>query len=139
MDWIQHYKQVKQRIHMAAFQPKVKPEAEETNKDKWDKYNKVVNDYLSTFTPDPNSSGAIISGVAKRHSITVPEIKGASRKKHIVIARQEAMYLLRGKGLSFPVIAKLLGGRDHTTALHGYRAHKKRLAMQEQSEASQGG
>jgi chromosomal replication initiation ATPase DnaA len=139
MGWIEHYKEVKRRILMAAFQPKEKPESEKTNEDRWAEYEKSVSEYLSQYKPTPESSFGILCDVAKRHGMTVAEMKSASRKRRFVFARQEAMYLLRMKGLSFSVIAKLVGVGDHTTALHGVNQHKKRLAKQMLGEASQGG
>jgi len=40
--------------------------------------------------------------------------------KTIVIPRQVTMYLLRDlNGLGYQAIGELLGGRDHTTIMHG--------------------
>jgi len=47
---------------------------------------------------------------------------GESRRKEIAIRRQLLMYEIHERfGCSFPKIGKLLGGRDHTTCLYGYR------------------
>ena len=47
-------------------------------------------------------------------------ITGKSRKKQFTEPRQLLMYLLRHEmGISFTEIGKLLGGRDHTTIMHG--------------------
>jgi len=51
---------------------------------------------------------------------SMSQICGRKRKKEIVIPRQIAMYLLRNDlGLNLEHIGELLGGRDHTTVLHG--------------------
>ena len=44
---------------------------------------------------------------------------GPKRDKDIVVPRQIAMYMLRSElHLSFPKIARELGRKDHTTAIH---------------------
>ncbi len=61
----------------------------------------------------------IISTVAKYYEIEISDLIGTSRKKHLVIARQIAMYLMRHEiQSSYPSIGQELGGRDHTTAIH---------------------
>ena len=50
---------------------------------------------------------------------TVEEIKGKSRRRPLVTARQIGMYVLRElTDLSYPAIAREFGGRDHTTVIH---------------------
>ena len=47
------------------------------------------------------------------------EIKGKSRRRPLVAARQVAMYVMRElTDLSYPAIAREFGGRDHTTVIH---------------------
>jgi chromosomal replication initiator protein len=61
----------------------------------------------------------IIERTAKHFQISVDELLGPKRDKEIVVPRQIAMYILRSElHLSFPKIAKELGRKDHTTALH---------------------
>jgi chromosomal replication initiator protein len=46
---------------------------------------------------------------------------GQGRKKELVWPRQISIYLLRKEiNYSYPTIGAELGGRDHTTAMHGY-------------------
>ena len=48
-------------------------------------------------------------------------LRGKQRDKEIVLPRQVAMYLLRTEtAASLPQIGEVLGGRDHSTILHGY-------------------
>ncbi len=76
----------------------------------------------------PFPAQTIIHQAARKHSVTVAEMKGAGRYRNIVRARQEAMYRIRMElGYSFPQIAKMLNRSDHTTVMHGFKAHKKRL------------
>lgn len=68
----------------------------------------------------------IIDKTAKHFQISVDEICGAKRDKHIVVPRQIAMYLLRSElHLSFPKIAEELGRKDHTTAIHSVEKIEK--------------
>jgi chromosomal replication initiator protein len=63
----------------------------------------------------------IISAVAQFFNIEVAVLKGAGRSQAISFPRQIAMYLAREEiGASFPQIGTALGGRDHTTVLHGW-------------------
>ena len=50
---------------------------------------------------------------------SVEALKGKSRQRPLVSARQIAMYVFRDMTeLSYPAIARLFGGRDHTTVIH---------------------
>ncbi len=72
---------------------------------------------------------AIIHAVAHYYHITVEELRSKGRRRTIARPRQIAMYLLREETrLSLPQIGKLLGGRDHTTVMHGYEKVVKSLA-----------
>ena len=64
---------------------------------------------------------AIIASVAKYSGISLEDITGKSRDKSIVVPRQIAMYLVREEtSASLEQIGQLLGGRDHTTVMHGW-------------------
>ncbi len=61
----------------------------------------------------------IVDKTAKYFNITTHELTSARREKAISEPRQIAMYLLRQElHLSFPAIAKAVGRKDHTTAMH---------------------
>jgi chromosomal replication initiator protein len=69
--------------------------------------------------PKHLSARQIIERCAKHYQITVDDIVGPKRDKDIVVPRQVAMYMLRSElHLSFPKIARELGRKDHTTAIH---------------------
>jgi chromosomal replication initiator protein len=75
----------------------------------------------------------VIETVAKFYNISVPEIVSASRSRELVQPRQVAMYLIRQEtDASLPEIGGLLGGRDHTTVIHGVERIKERLENEEQ-------
>lgn len=70
----------------------------------------------------------IARSVAKAHGVSYREMLSQRRQKHLVHARQHAMWELRKHtSLSMPAIGRLLGGRDHTTILYGLRAYEKRM------------
>jgi chromosomal replication initiator protein len=63
----------------------------------------------------------IIDCVAQYYGVSVQDMKGKGRDKGIVIPRQVAMYLIREETtVSLEQIGQLLGGRDHTTVMHGW-------------------
>ncbi|MBM3190174.1 MAG: chromosomal replication initiator protein DnaA, partial [Chloroflexi bacterium] len=62
----------------------------------------------------------IIAIVAGHFGLTPEDLTGRRRTQDIALARQVAMYLARElTEESYPQIGKALGGRDHTTVLHG--------------------
>ena len=80
--------------------------------------------------PQHLSSKQIIDRTAKHFQLNLDEICGCKRDKHIVVPRQIAMYLLRSElHLSFPKIAKELGRKDHTTAIHSIEKIEKAIKL----------
>lgn len=60
--------------------------------------------------------------IAARHFRVSPlELRGPSRERTVVRARQCTMAILREHGASYPEIGDALGGRDHTTVMHGVK------------------
>jgi chromosomal replication initiator protein len=73
---------------------------------------------------------AIIAAVLEHFAVERRELTGRSRTKEIVLPRQVAMYLLReDTGSSLLEIGAELGGRDHTTVLHGIRQIERSLTI----------
>ncbi len=66
------------------------------------------------------SNDSILEHVSKYYGIDGKILKGRQRSRNIVVPRQVAMYLMREETESSLVeIGNVLGGRDHTTVLHG--------------------
>ncbi len=65
----------------------------------------------------------VLQTVARETGVSVEEMRGARRTRHLVQARQVAAWLLARTRpeLSLPQIGRLLGGRDHTTIIHAIR------------------
>jgi chromosomal replication initiator protein len=81
----------------------------------------VLGDFISNIQARSMSAKDIIDTVAKFYNINIKDLIGNSRKKELVNPRQIAIYLIREElGSSYPSIGNELGGRDHTTAMHGY-------------------
>ena len=61
--------------------------------------------------------------VADLHSIPMKGFYGSQRTRRIARPRQIAMYCVRTlcPHMSLPRIGQMMGGRDHTTILHGVR------------------
>lgn len=80
--------------------------------------------------PQHLSSKQIIDKTAKHFQLEIDEICGEKRDKYIVVPRQIAMYLLRSElHLSFPKIARELGRKDHTTAIHSIEKIEKAIKL----------
>ena len=74
----------------------------------------------------------IIQTVAEFYDLRERDVIASSRKKEIVKPRQIAIYFLREElKCSYPFIGKKIGGKDHTTAIHGYEKIKKELGKDE--------
>ena len=76
-------------------------------------------DIIGNQQSRPITPKLIIEKTTEMFGFTVDEIKGASRRRPLVTARQIAMYAFRElTDLSYPAIAREFGGRDHTTVIH---------------------
>lgn len=74
----------------------------------------------------PVAPGMVVEGVARYYNVKVSQLKGVKRDRVIARPRQVIMYLLR-KELRLPLaeVGRVLGGRDHTTILHGEETIEK--------------
>jgi chromosomal replication initiator protein len=80
------------------------------------------------LTPD-----RMLQITADYFGFTVDALKGKSRQRPLVTARQIGMYVMRDQtDLSFPAIAREFGGRDHTTVIHAFEKIKKLMAERQQ-------
>jgi hypothetical protein len=71
---------------------------------------------------------AVLKAVAAKYGLDVEQIRHKNGKHVIVRARHEVMWIARTKyQLSFPAIARLMGVIDHTSVIHGVKAHEQRL------------
>jgi chromosomal replication initiator protein len=84
----------------------------------------------SQTRPKHISARQIIERTARHFQIPIEDILGPKRDKDIVVPRQVAMYMLRSElHLSFPKIARELGRKDHTTAIHSIEKIEKEARL----------
>ena len=98
---------------------------------------------LAAWTLDPLASDRaarapddVIAAVARYFGLAVAALQSASRERAIAWARQVAMYMLREEtSASLFRIGQQLGGRDHTTVLHGCQRVGQALAQDDLARA----
>lgn len=87
--------------------------------------NDIVNQVIGGVNkPTRNnlSPKVVIEKTAAYYDLSTNDLVGPRRDREIVVPRQIAMYIMREElGISFPRIASSLGGRDHTTIMHGVK------------------
>ncbi|MFN2463192.1 MAG: chromosomal replication initiator protein DnaA [Candidatus Dormibacteria bacterium] len=82
---------------------------------------RVLEDILPTADTRSLTVDGIKRVVANFYGISVEEMCGKRRDRHIVFPRQVAMFIIREEtASSLPAIGQAFGGRDHTTVLHSY-------------------
>ena len=80
----------------------------------------ALNELLDTSRRQRVSNDAIVDAVSQFYGVDLKILKGRGRSRNVVVPRQVAMYLMREEtDSSLMEIGKQLGGRDHTTVLHG--------------------
>jgi chromosomal replication initiator protein len=79
----------------------------------------VLSDIVSIGEPRRITPEMIIDATAASYGFSADALCGPSRTRPLVTARQVAMYLVRNlTDFSYPAIARVFGGRDHTTVIH---------------------
>ena len=79
----------------------------------------LLGDLMSGTFVKPRSDDELLAEMAIILGHSVEALRGKSRQRPLVTARQMAMYVFRElTDLSYPAIARLFGGRDHTTVIH---------------------
>lgn len=81
------------------------------------------------FKPvNPDRVMIILKEVARQYGLTINDLRGDNRCRHIAHPRQIAYVRLRDEtNLSYPSIARIMGDRDHTTIIYGERVARARL------------
>lgn len=80
-----------------------------------------------------------LSAVARRFGIRVADIKGSSRRKHTVMARSVAMFLIREfTSLSLVDIGQCFQNRDHTTVRHACQKIRRLLTLDQHVQEAVG-
>ncbi|HEX5997449.1 MAG TPA: chromosomal replication initiator protein DnaA [Jiangellales bacterium] len=82
----------------------------------------VLRDFIPDGAPPELTVEQIIEVVSEYFGVSVDDLRGQSRSRVLVNARQVAMYLCRElTDMSLPRIGQAFGGRDHTTVMHAER------------------
>ena len=89
----------------------------------------VLKDLIPEGGEPEITAGLIIAQTAAYFGLSIDELTGPSRGRHLVMARQIAMYLCRElTDLSLPKIGAQFGNRDHTTVMYADRKINQLLA-----------
>jgi chromosomal replication initiator protein len=81
----------------------------------------ILADSISATKPRQVTAQFIIERTAEMFGLEIEQLRGKSRTRDLVHARQVGMYVCRSlTDLSYPQIGKEFGGRDHTTVIHAY-------------------
>ena len=93
----------------------------------------LAQDMLQNILYNPRrqslSTERIVETVARYYNLPSDQLRGKARDRQIVLPRQIAMYLMREE-TEAPLlrIGEALGGRDHSTVLHGCDKIERELA-----------
>ncbi|MCD4523731.1 chromosomal replication initiator protein DnaA [Nocardioides sp. cx-173] len=89
----------------------------------------VLKDLIPEGGEPEITASLIIAQTASYFGLSIEELTGPSRGRHLVMARQIAMYLCRElTDLSLPKIGAQFGNRDHTTVMYADRKINQLLA-----------
>ena len=93
----------------------------------------IAEEVLRDFIPDGSgpeiTADQIMASTADYFGVSLEDLRGHSRSRVLVNARQVAMYLCRElTDLSLPRIGQAFGGRDHTTVMHADRKIRQQMA-----------
>lgn len=88
----------------------------------------VLSDLLPTNKTRVITPQLILDETASLFGWSVTDLCGSSRRRPLVTARQVGMYVFRElTDYSFPRIAEVFGGRDHTTVMHAVEKIKRQM------------
>src|SRR6266576_2082911 len=85
--------------------------------------------YSESRIPSNMTPTEVLEGVCRYYNVDIERIRGKQRDREIVWPRQIAMYLMRQEtSASLLQIGMELGGRDHTTVMHGWEKIQGQIA-----------
>lgn len=86
----------------------------------------AVRDIRSDDLPEPVTAEKIINEVARTYMVSPDDIRSVKRDAPISHARQVCMYVIREiTGMSYSLIGKAVGDRDHTTVVYAIQKVEK--------------
>ncbi len=88
----------------------------------------ALEQFMTSLPQRAVSPSKILKTTCGYYNITFDELIGIKRTKELVHPRQMAMYLMRSElGLSYPIIGREIGGRDHTTVIYACEKLEKEM------------
>jgi chromosomal replication initiator protein len=93
----------------------------------------LLADLLREVAPRRRTDSELLDEIASILGFEVAALKGKSRQRPLVTGRQIAMYVFREQtDLSYPGIARIFGGRDHTTVIHAVEKIQRLMSERKQ-------
>ena len=93
----------------------------------------LLRDLLTDSVAKPRTDEELLNEMAIILGQSVEALRGKSRQRPLVTSRQIAMYVFRDlTDLSYPAIARLFGGRDHTTVIHAVEKIQRLMSERKQ-------
>ena len=93
----------------------------------------LLADLLRETAARPRTDEELLAEIAGILGFDVAALKGKSRQRPLVTGRQIAMYVFRElTDLSYPGIARIFGGRDHTTVIHAVEKIQRLMSERKQ-------
>ena len=90
----------------------------------------VIAEAIQRFRTNQLTEDAVLDAVADQFGVSKESLLGPKRDKKTALARQVAMYILREDAdMGATAIARVLGRKDHTTALHGCKNIEKLMNL----------
>ena len=85
--------------------------------------------YSESKSSSTLTTAEVLESVCRYYNVDIERIRGKEREREIVWPRQVAMYLMRQETTaSLLQIGAELGGRDHTTIMHGWEKVQTEIA-----------
>jgi chromosomal replication initiator protein len=80
----------------------------------------ALKEIITEHQPHSVNCEDVLKAVSTYYDVSIEELKGPRRSRSITVPRQMSMYLSRLlTEASLPKIGEMLGGRDHSTVMHG--------------------
>lgn len=100
-----------------------------------DNVTKILEEMISSSNIQCLTPEKILKQVCEFFSLKKEDILGKRRQRELVHPRQISMYLIKHEmNYSFPLIGRTLGGKDHTTIMHGVKKIEKELTKNPQTQ-----
>ena len=97
----------------------------------------LLKDHITPSERREITADVIIEIVAEHYNLNRSELASPTKKKNIAYPRQIAMYLCREMtDVPFVTVGELLGGRDHSTVIHGCDRISTDLRTNEQLQST---